>query len=576
MFSLLLLLLVAGPGAMAAAVPEAAAEATAEAAAEAAPVSEFADIRFDGADINVSEDALSKDFDVVLVIVDALSSLTAKNAAGIKAAIEEAITVDPAFGSSSPDLLISDVVPSKRIVYAPVDVRDGDVTDAHNYEIAGAAAGRRAVQAGAKRPILVCQAPPGRSGYISACMFAAFGVLQETYVPLSVRGNGSPSLLESVTLYADGSYPVELFTTGARIAAAVESGKIVARDICGADPERMNPAQAADYIRQAFNNSGAKLTAYSPDQMEQAMPLTRAAIRASSSVDRFAPQGVQLGFDGPGVINRTLLLMGSGITYDYFDGPGGSRQKCGAATVVGIVKALTLLKPEGLRVISGTPFIRTSVGADNFAADDIAVSGAGRRVRLGSAAGVDRLLMADAANGVKMVAAQSPNPYVFAISTLTDHARLAHGYGYPVVVENAASRALGVGANLELIGDRGGSPVEVSRLRKEDFAANLASNDPEADLVAYPGPSTSVNRGHQQPVAFILQAAGLDNGSSIPFTHIDITGPATTFPGVPATTPLTSITYKFGLSAQLQMLMGIYIPPPQSTEPAAAEPAAEE
>lgn len=61
---------------------------------------------------------------------------------------------------------------------------------------------------------------------------------------------------------------------------------------------------------------------------------------------------------------------------------GMSRDKCGAATVAGILKTMSLLKPKGVKVVGALGMIRNSVGEDCYVADEIVTSRAGVRLRV--------------------------------------------------------------------------------------------------------------------------------------------------------------------------------------------------
>ncbi len=63
---------------------------------------------------------------------------------------------------------------------------------------------------------------------------------------------------------------------------------------------------------------------------------------------------------------------------------GMSRDKCGAAAVAGILKACSILKPKGVKVVGAMCVVRNSVGENCYVSDEIITSRAGVRLRVGN------------------------------------------------------------------------------------------------------------------------------------------------------------------------------------------------
>jgi leucyl aminopeptidase len=84
--------------------------------------------------------------------------------------------------------------------------------------------------------------------------------------------------------------------------------------------------------------------------------------------------------------------------------------------------------------------------------------------------------------------------------------------------------------SLEVSGDSVGDPVEVSRLRREDYDFIGDETAPSEDIRQNgAGGSAGTARGHQFPAAFLIRASGLDQhdiGAESPlcFRHLDIAG----------------------------------------------------
>lgn len=83
---------------------------------------------------------------------------------------------------------------------------------------------------------------------------------------------------------------------------------------------------------------------------------------------------------------------------------GMSRDKCGAASVAGFFAVLKLLKPENIRVVGGLCMVRNSIGSNCYVSDELIVTRAGVRVRIGNTDAEGRLCMTDTLCRVSILA----------------------------------------------------------------------------------------------------------------------------------------------------------------------------
>lgn len=74
------------------------------------------------------------------------------------------------------------------------------------------------------------------------------------------------------------------------------------------------------------------------------------------------------------------------------------------------------------------------------------------------------------------------NPQLFTVATLTGHVVRAYGPGYSAAMDNGPARSLGTATLLAKVGDEWGDPVEVSTVRREDYAL-VKSNYPTEDII---------------------------------------------------------------------------------------------
>ena len=256
------------------------------------------------------------------------------------------------------------------------------------------------------------------------------------------------------------------------------------------------------------------------------------------AVERHQPRVLRLIYEGEGEIDHTYLLAGKGLIYDTGGADlkvgghmaGMSRDKGGAAAVAGFLLAVSRLQPPGVRVVAELGCVRNSIGADSFVTDEIVTSHAGVRVRIGNTDAEGRLVLADLLSHLREYALETPKPSLYSVATLTGHAALAMG-PYTALIENGPARDTGIAHTIAQRGDRWGDPVEISRIRREDFTFIRGKTAADDVLSCNNAPSSQTKRGHQFPMAFLVLASGLDAhgraaDTPLPFTHIDVAGSA--------------------------------------------------
>jgi leucyl aminopeptidase len=426
-----------------------------------------------------------------------------------------------------------------RLIVAPTGPIHRDYDDVRRYGEAAKAGMRRARDAGAKRPLLVVPRVPVEGDFERAIEVCLLGALEGLWEPIEAREARGESELEPITHVG---FAAPAGADGASIAktvGAIEEGRRLARDLAGADPERMGPRAFANHCKKAFDKTSIQVEVLDDlDLLRKEYPLIMAVARASLSVERHRPCVLRLRYEGKGKTRETVLLAGKGVTYDTGGADlkvgghmaGMSRDKGGAAAVTGFLRTVADMAPENLRVVAEIGLVRNSVGADAYVADEILTSHAGVRVRVGNTDAEGRLVLADLLSHLRETAKNAESPRVLSVATLTGHAGRAVG-PYTAVVENGPARKLRLGIGLSTVGDQWADPIEVSRLRREDYDFIRPRTRADDTLQCNNGPSTMTNRGHQFPAAFLLRASGLEEHGSdskkpIPFVHVDLGGSA--------------------------------------------------
>ncbi|XP_004922257.1 putative aminopeptidase W07G4.4 [Bombyx mandarina] len=438
-----------------------------------------------------------------------------------------------------------DYVSGGRIILAPT----GKITPYHDARVVKEAAYKgmtRALDAGAKRPLLVVQNvvdfPDGQ-------LVAILGALEALYVPLQMRERDSTRNFSRIGLHAEEKR-TENFEKIVRNAIALERARVLARDIGGGDPERMSPIKIAEHLKSTFSgysNIEVRIVE-DEDIINKDYPLLSAVSRAASHIDRHKPRVVEIEYkpSDPARISETLLLVGKGVTYDTGGADikisgkmaGMARDKCGAAAAAGFLKACSILKPPHLKVVAALCLCRNSIGEDSYVSDELLLSKSGKTVRVTNTDAEGRFAMADALYKFAETAAQELNPHLYTIATLTGHARACYG-NYVAAMDNHSARATNHSTRLQFSGTRVSEPIEVSYVRPEDLAVNVGKCKGD-DLLQVDMEKTF--RHHQLAAGFLIKVSGLED-KNVKYTHLDIAGAAGSPPCEPTAVPILSLCH---------------------------------
>jgi leucyl aminopeptidase len=467
-------------------------------------------------------------FDALILICTQVTEIPDNN---LQQQVNQIAAIDQRVGKEAV-LLHTALAPGHRCIVAPVGPLGRDYDDVRSFADAAKQAIVLAKNAGAVRPVVWVQ-NAGSPTFAKAAEVVYLGMTQALWQPLEGREALAETAVEPIQQLGLVGVDESL---AARL-TAIESGKRLARDLCGTEPERMTPRRFADYCVEAFADSAVSVQVQTDvETLQQQYPLMMAVARSSLHVERHKPAVIRLEYVPEGTVTQTLLFAGKGLVYDTGGADvkinggmaGMSRDKGGAAAVAGFLKTVALLKPAGLKVIAEIGAVRNSIGSDAFVPDEIIKSHAGVRVRIGNTDAEGRLVLADLMSHLKQDAVDAVNPTLFSVATLTGHAARAVG-PYTALVENGAALQLGLSATLARQGDIWGDPSEVSRSRREDFTFIKPRSCADDVLSCNNAPSSVTARGHQFPMAFLVVAAGLDQASAVaesalPYVHIDIAG----------------------------------------------------
>ncbi|PWS54139.1 leucyl aminopeptidase family protein [Pseudoalteromonas sp. meg-B1] len=424
------------------------------------------------------------------------------------------------------------VIAGKRVVIAPTGPLNRDYDDVRRYFDAAKLAINEAKASGSVNPAIYLPALNTDSRYQHALEVAYLGACQALWQPLEARefhGHG----IEPITQIG----LIDANEQTIKAVNALAAGQYAARDLCGTEPERMAPPRFADYCSELFNNSAVSVDVIDDlAAIDKHYPMLSTVARASYAVERHHPRVVKLEYVPEGEVTRTLMFVGKGLVYDTGGADlkvggymaGMSRDKGGAASVAGFMKAVADYQPKGVKVIAFLAVVRNSIGSDCFVPDEIITSREGVRVRIGNTDAEGRLAMGDLLSEMKDLAVNEINPTLFTVATLTGHAARAMG-PYGAYVENGPARSANISRQLADCGDLWADGAEVSRSRREDYDFIKPRTLADDVLSSNNAASAVTARGHQFPMAFLAVVGGLDKHGNestlpLPYVHMDIAG----------------------------------------------------
>eukprot|EP01123_Difflugia_compressa_P001613 TRINITY_DN1196_c2_g2_i1.p1 TRINITY_DN1196_c2_g2~~TRINITY_DN1196_c2_g2_i1.p1 ORF type:complete len:597 (-),score=135.97 TRINITY_DN1196_c2_g2_i1:34-1824(-) len=489
-------------------------------------------------------------------------------------------------------LVISSHSLGNRFIHAPVSRSYRDYDDVRSVLKRAREALKTAITSGSKCP-LICvdlsdhesvtyvgyttdHTTPSHPSFLSTLKAIIHSLYQELYLPLEAKNTVFSCSQLTVTVQLDNNTEDKHTIVTAlsdthfiRTLVAVEQGRILCRDIGGNDPEHMSPPQCAAYIKKACESRPNLHVEVIDDYntLLKEYPLLAAVGRCSMATPRHRPCVVKMRYSGSGVCSNHVYLVGKGITYDTGGADvkvggamtGMSRDKCGAAALVGFMLSVNDMNVQGTDYTAYLAFVRNSIGSDSYVTDEVITARSGVTVRVGNTDAEGRMVMADLIHEAQMRIHTLPPTHhglIITCATLTGHVVRAYGMS-AAIVPNSVALSKGIAHRLLELGESVGEPFEVSRLRKEDFEF-IDSSSTFADLSSCNSqPSTMTNRGHQFPGAFLIRVSGLWDGErgerkeggggggglvregrDIPFLHLDIAavsgegyfGRATAFP----------------------------------------------
>ncbi len=211
--------------------------------------------------------------------------------------------------------------------------------------------------------------------------------------------NGKPKkAIEAITVLGRGREPA--------LRSAVQRGRVLAesanfaRDLGNEPPNTLTPTELGERARAMATEVGLACEVYDKDWIrEQQMGALLGVNQGSVEPPRF----IVLRYSGGAKSAPTLALVGKGITFDS----GGLSLKthegmlemkmdmCGAAAVLGAMRAIALLKPA-VNVVGIVPTTENMPSGSAYRPGDILRASNGKTIEINNTDAEGRLILADA------------------------------------------------------------------------------------------------------------------------------------------------------------------------------------
>jgi len=199
----------------------------------------------------------SGDFDGIVVVSHAVDAIPfAEVSQPLKAVVEvDKKAESGVFLAPAPSL------PAKRIIFSGTGKLDQDWDDVRSYADAADKGVTRAIAAGCRAPLLLF-AVKDEKRFPEAGLVAVLGAMKAVYVPLEVREQvkEKASKVDKLGVFGDSKSVAEKI----ELARALETGRIVSRDIGGSDPERMAAPRCVTVARLLAQNENVGVVALDP------------------------------------------------------------------------------------------------------------------------------------------------------------------------------------------------------------------------------------------------------------------------------------------------------------------------
>jgi leucyl aminopeptidase len=251
------------------------------------------------------------------------------------------------------------------------------------------------------------------------------GYKSEPWGDANLTDDATTNEIEFITILGRGREPA--------LRAAVERGRILAesanfaRDLGNEPPIVLTPTELAERSRRMAAEVGLECDVFGPDRMrELGMGALLGVAQGSAQEPRFIilrHRGGKADEPGPAFVGKGITFDTGGISLKPAEGMESMKMDmCGAAAVIGAMRAIALLKPP-INVTGIVPTTENMPGGNAYRPGDILRAMNGKSIEIVNTDAEGRLILADA---LSYAAAHGHAPIVDA-ATLTGAISVALG-----------------------------------------------------------------------------------------------------------------------------------------------------
>jgi len=224
------------------------------------------------------------------------------------------------------------------------------------------------------------------------------GLLYRNYEFISYKSSQDPRVLKNINFVTH--VPEKEFNTLCYVYSAIYNGIYMARDLINMPPNDLTPRKFYDFAVSLCKTNGIVIDGMNKWNLEKR---NMGGILAVGKGSMNNPQLFTIEYNGNPDSKEKLAIVGKGVMYDS----GGLSLKtrenqefmksdmAGAATALGVIKALTLLKyPVNVLIVA--PCVENIPSATSYHVDDIIRSYSGKTIEVKNTDAEGRLILADA------------------------------------------------------------------------------------------------------------------------------------------------------------------------------------
>ena len=225
------------------------------------------------------------------------------------------------------------------------------------------------------------------------------GLIQGSYEFNKYKTDKKKNKIKNVEIYSK-NITIRTFNRENSFAVKVSDAVKLARDVINEPPVYLTPTRLADISETVANEGNLEIEVFDKDKI---LKMGMGALYAVSRGSIQPPKFIHFTYTPRSRYTKTLAVVGKGITFDSGGlciKPAGSMltmkmDMSGAATVLGVMKAVSVLKPK-IRIHGLIPATENMTGGDAYKPDDVIYAMNGKSIEVINTDAEGRLALSDA------------------------------------------------------------------------------------------------------------------------------------------------------------------------------------